>query len=97
MQKTPAAGDARRHHSPIWRRAGELAGWLVPGAALALMPKCPACVAAYVAIATGVGVSLPVAAHVRSVLIALCAASLTVLAVRRAYRFIASNAMTKGT
>ena len=39
-----------------------VARWLAPTVTLALLPKCPACLAAYIAIGTGVSVSLPVAA-----------------------------------
>ena len=57
--------------------------WLVPGALLALMPKCPMCLAGYLALTTGVGVSLPVAQALRFMLMALCAASLVWLVGRR--------------
>lgn len=69
----------------------ELGGWLAPSAALALMPKCPACLAAYIALATGVGLSFPAAAQIRSLLIVACVASLALLAIHRGYRLVRSS------
>jgi hypothetical protein len=66
-------------------------GWLVPAAALAMMPKCPICLAAYVALFTGLGVSLPVAAAVRTALIVACVASLGFMAWRTALRAMRSR------
>ena len=65
------------------RRRGEIAGWIVPSVTLALVPKCPVCLAAYVALATGVGVSLPAATYLRAMLVALCVASLVFIAAKR--------------
>ena len=76
-------GDHIRRPASRLRRGGEIAGWIVPGATLALLPKCPVCVAAYVALATGIGISLPTATHLRAMLVVLCVASLVFIAARR--------------
>ncbi len=61
----------------------ETTGWALPGALLVLMPKCPACVAGYIALATGVGISLTAAAYLRTGLIVACVGLLIVLAARQ--------------
>jgi hypothetical protein len=65
------------------QRCRELGAWAIPTAILALMPKCPACVAAYVAIWTGLGLSFTTATYLRMSLLILCVASLIYLALSR--------------
>ncbi|QOV90072.1 hypothetical protein [Humisphaera borealis] len=69
------------------KRGAQAAGWVVPGMTLALLPKCPACVAAYIAVATGLGVSLSTAAYLRTSVIVVSIAVLALLATRTAVRW----------
>lgn len=63
-------------------KSRSVAAWVVPSGLLVLMPKCPVCVAGYVAAFTGLGLSVPVASGLRTTLIALCCLSLAFLAIR---------------
>lgn len=63
-------------------KSRSVAAWLLPGSLLVLMPKCPVCVAGYVAAFTGLGLSVPAASGLRATLIALCCLSLAFLATR---------------
>jgi hypothetical protein len=52
----------------------------MPAVVLAAMPKCPLCLAAYVALFTGFGISLAAASFARWLVIAGCVAILLYLA-----------------
>ena len=64
----------------IRQRFVKLVRWLIPGITLVLIPKCPLCLAAYVAVGTGIGLSVSTATYLRTGLVALCAGSLVYLA-----------------
>ncbi len=61
----------------------EAFGWIVPGALLALMPKCPMCLVAYVALGTGFTLSCSSAYILMRTLTALSIGTLALCAVRR--------------
>lgn len=77
------------------RRLASLAAWALPGGLLAIMPKCPLCVAAYVAMATGLGLSFSAAWILRWGLIAGCVSILLGLVVRQGYRWFATRHVSK--
>ena len=64
------------------RGAGGILSVLLPGAAWLAMPKCPVCLAAYLALFTGIGVSAGFAAGLRLALIIITFAALFHFAAR---------------
>jgi hypothetical protein len=77
--------------APRRRRAGELIAWVASGLGLALVPKCPACLAAQIALVTGAGISASAASQVSAGWIGVCVASLLGLSLRRLWRARASR------
>jgi hypothetical protein len=70
----------------ILRRIGRSIQWLFPATLLVVMPKCPLCVAAYVALFTGVGVTVSTARWIQILMLAFCLTSLAYLVVRHCRR-----------
>lgn len=69
-------------------RSGEIAGWIIPRV---LPPKCPACVAAHVALFSGLGISMANASNLRMSLLILGVAALFGLALKRLCLLAAQN------
>ncbi len=67
------------HKTGRWTRA---AGSVIPAAIAILLPKCPLCIAAWIAAGTGVAVPTILAGSVRPVLAVVCVVSVLLL-VRR--------------
>ncbi len=70
------ATDVKTHPSPVAHRGFALAKCSLPTLILAFLPKCPACFAAYVALGTGISLSVAAASLLRTLLIGICVATL---------------------
>ena len=66
----------------VRRCCGTAAGTAAPAAILVLLPKCPACIAAWLAVGAGVGISISTAAALRVVIVGACVACLVGVATR---------------
>jgi hypothetical protein len=75
-------GPSRR----LARRFPGVAGSILPGTALVLLPKCPLCLAAWITAVTGFGVPMAVAAHVRGGIVAVWIGALGFAIIRIARR-----------
>ena len=63
------------------RRARRMTA-VLPGILLVLMPKCPICLAAYIALITGISIPITAATWLRWSMIVLCIVALVWLAIR---------------
>jgi len=69
----------------VFNRCLNFFRWMFTGSVIILLPKCPFCLAAYIAMATGIGLSFSVASFIRILLVILCIVSLSSFAARRLY------------
>lgn len=76
----------RKHPGGLIARVLAFFRWIIPVSILALMPKCPVCLAAYIAVSTGIGISVSTAAYLRFALIIICASALVYLAAKLSRR-----------
>ena len=74
------------------RCCGTAAGTVAPAAVLVLLPKCPACVAAWLAVGAGIGVSVSAVAALRWLIVGMCVACLAWIAVRQVLRMVRRSA-----
>jgi hypothetical protein len=70
------------------RRCVDVLGWIIPGAVLAILPKCPMCLAAYIALWTGIGLSFSAATHLRVSLLMLSVGLILFMAARNTRHLI---------
>lgn len=79
-------GPSRR----LARRFSGAAASILPGAVLLLLPKCPLCLAAWLTVVTGIGISAGAAACVRGLMVVFAIAAVVLAAAqivrRRAFR-----------
>lgn len=87
----PGDGPRRIGLAGIARRTWRGIQWLAPAVAMLLIPKCPLCVAAYVAMFTGVGITVPTAEWIQRLMLVTCLASLAFLAFRFIRTFLRKN------
>ena len=68
---------------PLARRLSGAAASILPGAVLVLLPKCPLCLAAWLALVTGTGVSAAAVARVRGLVVIFWLAAVALAAARK--------------
>jgi hypothetical protein len=73
------ADTERRPRRAWWRN---VSGCVGSGALLVMLPKCPMCIAAYVALWSGAGVAMPIATRLRPLLEVMFVVSVALLIVR---------------
>lgn len=70
------------------RRSRDVIKMAISAGVFVLIPKCPVCLAGYIALATGVGISLTTATYMRFGLIIACILSLLYFALKHTSKYL---------
>ncbi|MGC3991778.1 MAG: hypothetical protein QM796_19215 [Chthoniobacteraceae bacterium] len=84
--KNGCACEGPSSQATRWKCGAKITGWIVPGLTLVLMPKCPVCLAADLALLTGFGISVAAADTLKTAMLVLCTSVLLGLMVRTILR-----------
>jgi hypothetical protein len=94
-RRSNSAADGASLPSPPLRSLLKTTRWSLPTIILVLLPKCPVCLAAYVALGTGVSLSVATASLFRVFVVSLCVAML-MWALINTYRKLPINRLFPG-
>lgn len=91
MKRSPGGGHQCCGVGSNRPGARPVAGSILSAFVIAFLPKCPACIAAYLAMGTGIGIAASTAAALRMLLLSVSVAWLAYGAVRLVLRWSASR------
>jgi hypothetical protein len=72
----------KRIGSSLHHASTRAPGWVLPSLGLVLVPKCPVCIAAWLALGGSFGISLTTATYLRTGFVWICWGVLALMAVR---------------
>lgn len=64
---------------------------VIPAFVFVIIPKCPVCLAGYIAVASGIGISITTATYIRFGLIIFCVVSLSYFIFKHMIRWMVTN------
>jgi hypothetical protein len=85
------AVEQKRGRKKTERRFIDFIKMVIPAVIFIIIPKCPVCLAGYIALGTGIGLSITTATYLRIGLIVVCILSLAYFVTKRASRYLMNN------
>ena len=88
---TLQAVEQKRGRKKTGRRFIDFIKMVMPAVIFIVIPKCPVCLAGYIVLGTGIGLSITTATYLRIGLIVVCILSLAYFVTKHAYRYLMNN------
>ena len=85
------AVEQTRGRKKTGRRFIDFIKMVTPAVIFIIIPKCPVCLAGYIALGTGIGLSITTATYLRIGLIVVCILSLAYFVTKHVHRYLMNN------